>query len=80
MGRKPSKESPHRKFYDHIMSGGKVWRDDKLNGRQEWLDIEALGGDASKIAHYGYNDLSIVVPNGQGKPTAANEPNEGENA
>ena len=63
MKREPSKESPHRRFYDHLIAGGKVWRDDKLNGKQEWLDIEALGGDASKITSYGYNDLSIVVPN-----------------
>jgi len=51
--------NPHKKFYDHILNGGKVWRDDKLNNVQEWIDINTLGGDATKIRKYGYNDLSI---------------------
>lgn len=61
MGRGPQKGSPHRKYYDHLVAGGKVWRDDKLNGKQEWLDLEALNGDASNILKYGYHDLSIPV-------------------
>jgi len=57
--REPSQESPHRPFWEHIKAGGRVWRDDRLNGKQEWLDLNSLGGDANKIQRYGYRDLSI---------------------
>lgn len=57
--REPSNESPHRKFWEHIKAGGRVWRDDPLNKVQEWLDLERLGGDANEVQRYGYNNLSI---------------------
>ena len=59
MARIPSTDSIHFKFYIHIVNGGRVWRDDKLNKIQEWMDLESLGGDASKITLYGYQDLTI---------------------
>lgn len=55
----PSKDSPHRQFWEHIKGGGRVWRDDPLNNVQEWLDLERLGGDANEIQRYGYKNLSI---------------------
>ena len=57
--REPGKESPHRKFWEEIKAGGRVWRDDPVNKAQEWLDIERLGGDANEIQRYGYANLSI---------------------
>lgn len=64
--REPSKESVHRKFWEHIKAGGRVWRDDPLNNVQEWLDLERLGGDANEIQRYGYNNLTIQM-----EPTAS---------
>lgn len=57
----PSKGNPHRKFWEHIRQGGRVWRDDPLNGVQEWIDLESLGGNANAIQQYGYTNLSIPL-------------------
>lgn len=51
--------SPHYLFWVHIKNGERVWRDDKLNHVQEWLDLTSLNGDANSIKKYGYQDLSI---------------------
>lgn len=51
---------PHKKFYDHLVAGGTIYRDDKLNDKQEFLTLADLGGEAIKIVGYGYNDLHIV--------------------
>lgn len=60
--REPSKESEHRKFWEHIKAGGRVWRDDPLNNVQEWLDLQSLDGDVNAIVKYGYKNLSIPNP------------------
>jgi hypothetical protein len=64
MFREPSQESPHRKFWEHIKRGGRVWRNDSLNGIQEWIDLDCLGGNADEIQRFGYNDLSIPIDKG----------------
>jgi hypothetical protein len=51
---------PHKKFFDHLLSGGTIYREDKLNNVQEFLTIADLEGDATKILGYGYSDLHIV--------------------
>lgn len=51
----------HRKFWECIKAGGKVWRDDRLNGVQEWLDLARLGGDANEVQRYGFNDLHLIA-------------------
>lgn len=66
--REPSKESPHRKFWEHIKAGGKVLRDDPHNKVTEYMDLERLGGDANEIQRYGYNNLTI-----QPEPSASVE-------
>lgn len=58
--RAPQQYSPHRPFYDHLLKGGIVFRDDKTNGKQEWIDIRTLGGDAAEIQRYGYLNLQMV--------------------
>ena len=60
--RVPSIDSPHRKFWEHLKAGGRVWRDDRINGVKEWLDLERLGGDANEINRYGHKDLSLTGP------------------
>ena len=57
--RSPSPTSPHFKFWEQIRKGGRVWRNDRLNGVQEWIDLDRLGGDANEIQGFGYMDLSI---------------------
>ena len=59
MYKEPSKEHPHRKFWEHIKAGGRILRVDPLNGAREWLDLQRIGGDANTIVRYGYNDLTI---------------------
>lgn len=55
----PGANSSHRKFWEHIKAGGRVWRDDPLNKVQEWLDLDRLGGDPDEIQRYGYTNLHI---------------------
>ncbi|OIQ72189.1 hypothetical protein GALL_461850 [mine drainage metagenome] len=55
----PGLNDPHHTFYQCIASGGRVWRNDPLNGIQEWIDLERLEGDPTKIMLYGHKDLSI---------------------
>lgn len=57
--REPDKNSPHRPFWEHLKAGGRVWRNDAMNGKREWLDLAALGGDPNNIKLYGYLDLSL---------------------
>lgn len=49
----------HRPFYEHLLKGGTVHRDDKLNNVEEDLTLESLDGDASRVRLYGYLTLSI---------------------
>ena len=69
--REPSKEDPHRKFWEHIVAGGKVWRDDPRNNEREWLDLDRLGGDPNEIRRYGYNNLSIPLSQPEHQPIFA---------
>lgn len=55
----PSADDPHHPFYQRIIAGGRVWRNDPINGVQEWLDLHRLDDDPTKIMLYGYKDLSI---------------------
>lgn len=48
----------HQKFIDHIISGGKVYRNDPLNDVKEWLDLSKLDNDANNITQFGYMDLT----------------------
>lgn len=57
--REPNAGSAHRKFWEHIKAGGRVWRNDPQNQIQEWIDLERLGGDPNEIQRFGYNNLSI---------------------
>jgi len=56
----PDKESSHFRFYEHLLNGGTLYRDDKLNGKQEFITANSLGGDLGRIQFYGFQDLSIV--------------------
>lgn len=58
--REPKQGDPHRKFWEHIQAGGRVWRDDPMNHVREWLDLKRLGGNANNIVQYGYSNLTIV--------------------
>ncbi len=55
----PQPGSPHRPFWEHIKEGKNIWRDDKLNGIQEWLSLKDLNDDPNEIVRFGYKDLSI---------------------
>lgn len=57
---KPDPQHSHYRFWKHISEGGSVYRDDKLNNEQEVLTLEKLGGDATKIYCYGYQDLTVL--------------------
>lgn len=57
--REPGAENPHRKFWEHIKAGGRIWRNDPLNNVQEWLDLKQLVGDANEIQRYGFVTLHI---------------------
>ena len=52
--------NPHKKFFNHLIAGGKIFRDDKLNRIQEVIDINTLKGNAMNIIYYGYKDLTIL--------------------
>ena len=56
----PAQCSPHRPFYDALLSGKSVLRDDRLNNVKERLTLRSLDGDASQICLYGYLTLSVV--------------------
>jgi hypothetical protein len=51
----------HYPFYQELLKGGKVWRDDKLNGIKEWLTLDHPGiqDNAANISYFGYKDLSL---------------------
>jgi hypothetical protein len=54
---------PHKKFFDHLLNEGTIYRDDKLNNEQEYITLRDLEYDATKILRYGYNDLTIIESN-----------------
>ena len=56
----PSLTSPHRNFYEHLKNGGKIFRDDKLNGIQEVIGLYNLDGIAANIQYFGYLDLTCI--------------------
>ena len=61
--RKPLEEDhSHYQYYLHIKCGGRVWRDDKLNNTNEWLDLDhpSINDDAANIKMFGHRDLLIV--------------------
>lgn len=60
--REPGPKDPHRPFWEHVRRGGRVWRDDRHNNEQGWIDLASLGGDANAIQRFGYADLSIPAP------------------
>lgn len=60
--RQPGLDSPHRKYWEHIEKGGYVFRNDPLNKVREWINVEALGGDANAISRYGFTDLVLPPP------------------
>ena len=64
--RKPLEEDhSHYQYYLHIKSGGRVWRKDKLNHKEEWIDLRhpKIDQDPANIEIFGYRDLTIVPSN-----------------
>ena len=58
---KPLPDSPHRAFYEHLLKGGSIWRNDRANNVREWINLSSLGGDAARIGLYGHRDLGFTV-------------------
>jgi len=52
----------HQPFYDHLLAGGKVWRNDPLNHIQEVLhkSNERFKEDLTAITMLGYSDLMVI--------------------
>lgn len=57
--RGPVEGEPHYLLAQHLIHGGRVLGDDRLNHAHEILDLERLGGDAAEIRRYGWRDLRI---------------------
>ncbi len=58
--RAPQPGEAHHLFYAHLLEGGKVYRDDPLNGVKEVLSLESLEGNAAKVIYYGYRNLELM--------------------
>lgn len=53
----PNKDDSHYRFWLRIKEGGKVWRDDPLNNKREWLTLSSLNNDPNEICRYGHTGL-----------------------
>jgi hypothetical protein len=51
----------HKKFGRALKYGQRVWRDDQLNGKKEWIHLghPDIAGDPTQIKKFGWNGLSI---------------------
>jgi len=67
---RPVPGTEHHGFYRHLLAGGALYRDDRLNNVRQVITLETLGGDAARIQLYGYQDLSIL-PAPDAKPNEA---------
>jgi hypothetical protein len=54
-----TEQDAHYIFWKHLMSGGLVYRNDKLNGVAYTFNKECLA-DPSDITRFGYMDLTCV--------------------
>ena len=59
----PPQDSPHYPFFVELMNGGRVWRDDTLNRKKEWLTLAhpRINGNPANVCLFGYNDLSLPL-------------------
>ena len=59
----PPQDSPHYPFFVELINGGRVWRDDKLNQKQEWLTLDhpRIDSNPANVCLFGYSDLSLPL-------------------
>lgn len=54
-----TEKDSHYQFWKHLQSGGKVWRNDRLNDEMEVLKASSFE-DCTEVTRFGYKDLSII--------------------
>jgi hypothetical protein len=52
-------DSPHFVFYQHLLNGNRVFRDDAANGVREYINLKKLNGDAAGIGKFDVETLKI---------------------
>lgn len=57
----PDPISDHYHFYQHLLAGGIVERNDSLNGAREVLAASTMAGGPASISRYGYRDLRRIL-------------------